>query len=158
VEGAQLEGKQRGAVLLLPEGRREHRAHHEVHQVLVLPDDRYVVDGVAQLRRLLELLADDARQRAASEFPGSGRLRPERDQRLQAQLAPERQRLGRRCRLRLDVSRTGHETRRDSHAVIVPQGRRGATRALENANPYRYLAASVSDEPGVERASINTRE
>jgi hypothetical protein len=52
VERPELERKERRAVLLLPEARWEHGAHHEVHELLVLGDHRHVVDDRGKLGRL----------------------------------------------------------------------------------------------------------
>ena len=120
VEGAQLEREERRPVLLLPEGRREHRAHHEVNQLLVFRDDREVLDDPGKLRRVPDLLPDDAGERPAAELVVGGRLRPEGDQWGQAQLAAEGKHLRIRCRRRLRIGRSGHQTADGSHDPILP--------------------------------------
>src|SRR6185436_1776324 len=65
--------------------------HHEVHELLVLGEPRYVVDDRGELGRLLDLLADDPGQRPAAQLAVGGELRPEPDEWRQAQLGPEGQ-------------------------------------------------------------------
>jgi hypothetical protein len=120
VEGAQLERKQRRAVLLLPERRREHRRHHEIDERLVLGDDRQILDHARELRRVLDLLPDEAGERPAAEL-GVGRgLRPERDQWGQAQLAPEGKLPEHGRRRRLGIGRCGGAIADDHHGPILP--------------------------------------
>ena len=122
VERAQLEGKQGRSVLLLPEGGRKDGGHHQVDERLMLSDDRQVVDHPRQLRRLARLLAHETRDRPPAELVIGGELGPERDQRGEAQLAPE----WKRRRIRAGpLSRGGrpeHRAAHYSHAGILPAG------------------------------------
>src|SRR5262249_6136826 len=92
VERPELEREERRAILLLPEARREHSAHHEVHELLVLGDHRHVVDDRGKLGRLLDPLADYPGHRPAARLAVARELRPDPDGWRQAQLGPEGQR------------------------------------------------------------------
>ena len=120
VERPQLEREQRRAVLLLPEGGGEHRGHHQVHEAAMLVQHREILDDGGQLRSLARLLAHEAGDRPATELVVGRQLRPELDQRREAQLAPEGKgpviRRGRRG----DGGRTGHRAVRRRHARILP--------------------------------------
>src|SRR5262249_21115855 len=118
VERPQLEREQGRAVLLLPEGGREHRGHHQIHERAVLLDDRQVLDQPGQLGRLTRLFANDARYRSSAEFVVGGKLGPKGDQRREAELTPERE----RRRIHGGRPRNGGRTRRQRprHTVILP--------------------------------------
>ena len=58
----------------------------------MLLDDRQILDQPGQLGRLTRLFANDARYRSPAELVVGRELRPEGDQRREAELTPERER------------------------------------------------------------------
>ena len=87
VDGAQLEGDGGGHVVPVPGAGREDVRHQHRDQLVMLLDDRQVVDPPAELRRGLEASAHGAGDVARDAGLG-GRGFPRGDQRVEAQLAP----------------------------------------------------------------------
>ena len=55
VEALELEGDERGGVLLLPEDGREDRGHQRFHELVVFGEDLEVANGLGELGRLTQL-------------------------------------------------------------------------------------------------------
>ena len=113
VDRAQLEGNRGGRVVLLPGRRREDARHQDLDQLAVALEHRGVVDRSPELGRPLEPPADRPGDVARDARLG-GRALPRGDQRGEAQLAPERERRGRKlepeARLGSGGSKPVHET------------------------------------------------
>ena len=90
VNGAELEGDGGGHVVAVPGAGREDPRHQHRDQLLVLLDDRQVVDRPSELGRGLETPAHGAGDIARDAGLG-GRGFPRGDQRVEAQLAPVRE-------------------------------------------------------------------
>ncbi len=148
VERPQMEGEEGRAVLLLPEGRREERGHHQVDERLMRADDRQVVDHPGQLGGLPGLLANQTRDRPPAELVIGGELGPERDQRGEAQLAPERERVRIRAGRTTTGGRAGHRAIHRRHAGILPAG----------STPVAPCRAGISGAAYTSRSSCARRE
>ena len=90
VNGAQLEGDGGGHVVAVPGTGREHPGHEHRDQLVMLLDDRQIVDPASKLGRRLEAPAHGAGDVARDTRLG-GRGFPRRDQRIEAQLTPVRE-------------------------------------------------------------------
>ena len=91
VEALELEGDERGGVLLLPEDGREHRGHQRLHQLVVSREDPEVADGLGELGRLAQVSLENPGEPAQERVLAGAHLLPEADQGLEAQLALERE-------------------------------------------------------------------
>ena len=149
-ERPEVERDHGGAVLLLPEGRREDHRHQHVDQLLVPGHYGKVLDRLPQLGRLPQLLFDHPRQHSLDRVRPRHLLRPEVDERSQAQLDLERKLRRGGCDERLQVrgwdNRNAHDE--TSPFMLGPDARDTTPPIVRRQPAPRLSSAERCPVPG----------